>query len=207
MDLYMLKTVLLQILILVASLSVHEWAHAFVADKLGDDVPRSQDRVSLNPLAHIDVFGTLILPLSLMVLAPGLPVLGWAKPVQTCPQNYKYPKWGPLCVSLAGPLASLGFALACALANKLLSYSAFGASFEGLFLMMVMINIGLALFNLLPLPPLDGAVVLQLFGMGEERFIRLSQWSPFIILFLLQLQPLMTLFHWLVYTLSKGFML
>ncbi len=207
MDLYLIKQFLLQGLILVASLSVHEWAHAFVADKLGDDSARRQERLTLNPLAHIDLFGTLILPLSLMVLVPGFPVLGWAKPVPMCPANLKHPKWGPLFVSLAGPLANLGFAASCALASKLLGYSAFGPMFEGLFFMMVTINVSLAVFNLLPLPPLDGAVTLKLWGMGEERFAVLSQWSPFIVLLLLQFQPFMIGFQWFVYQLSQGLMM
>lgn len=207
MDLYAIKPLLLQGLILLASLSVHEWAHAFMANILGDDLPRSQGRVTLNPLAHIDFFGTLILPLSLMCLAPGFPVLGWAKPVETCPTQFKYPKWGILFVSFAGPLANLGFALACALGNKLLGYSAFGAMFEGLFFRMVTINVSLALFNLLPLPPLDGAAVLKFFGMHEERFAALSQWSPFIVLLLLQFQPFVLGFQWLIYRLSQGCML
>lgn len=201
-DLYLIKQLLLQGLILVASLSIHEWAHAFVADKLGDDLPRLQERVTLHPMAHIDFFGTLVLPLSLMFLAPGFPMLGWAKPVPICPENFKHPKWGPLFVSLAGPLANLGFAAACALGSKLLGYSALGPMFDGLFFMMVTINVSLAVFNLLPLPPLDGAVVLRLWGMGEERFAMLSQWSPFVVLLLLQFQPFIIGFQCLVYALS-----
>lgn len=205
-DLYVIKQLLLQGLILVMSLTVHEWGHALVATHMGDSLPRLQERLSLNPLAHVDGFGTLILPLLLVFLVPGFPLLGWAKPVETASANYKNPQWGIICFSIAGPLANIAFALICVLGYKIFLYIGFGLMFEGLFRMMVTINVSLAVLNLIPLPPLDGAVVLKLLGMREETFAAFSQWSILILLFLLQLTPCVWAFQTVVQGITAGLM-
>ena len=175
-------------LVLLASLCVHEWAHAFVADKLGDDTPRRDGRVTLNPAAHIDLFGTIILPLLCIFVIPGGFFMAWGRPVSTNPSNYKSPRLDDVLVTAAGPGANLGLALFAALVGGLVSR--FDARVVELAMLVIQINVFLAVFNLIPLPPLDGGNIMRhLVGMREETYLRLAQWSFFIFLGLMYLQP------------------
>lgn len=137
---------------------VHEFSHAFVAYKLGDATARMTGRLTLNPLAHIDPFGTILLPVILIALRS--PVLfGWAKPVPINFSNLKNPKKDMIWVGLAGPLSNLLVAFATALLLK----AGLGGSSAALpFLQyLILINVVLAVFNLVPIPPLDGSRVLM----------------------------------------------
>lgn len=145
---------------LVLSLAVHEWAHAYAADRLGDNTPRSHGRVTLNPIAHLDPFGTLLL------LFAGF---GFAKPVPVNP--YKLGRWGGLWVALAGPLSNMVIAILCIIIIKMqdiiikmqdINIGLFSNSFIfGVILVYVMsVNVILAIFNLLPIPMLDGSRIL-----------------------------------------------
>ncbi len=156
------------ILSFVPALVLHEVAHGFAAYKLGDPTAKRAGRLSLNPMKHIDPFGTVILPLLLMLM--GWPIFGYAKPVPYNPTYFKDPRKGDFIVGIAGPLANLAMAgVAGLLAHLLLGpYLASGASvffdyFYTMFLpMFALVNLYLMFFNLLPIPPLDGSSVFAL---------------------------------------------
>ena len=102
---------LIPFLCLIIAITIHEFFHALAADKLGDPTPRSFGRLSLNPLAHADLFGTFLLPL--MSTFTGIPTIGWAKPVPIDPYNFRHPRRDEIIVSLAGPLSNLSLAFIC----------------------------------------------------------------------------------------------
>jgi Zn-dependent protease len=148
--------------IVLGSLTVHEWAHARTADHLGDPTARMLGRVSLNPAVHIDLLGTIVLPL--VAIFSGLPILGWAKPVPVDMRRLKNPKRDFLVVAAAGPGSNIALAMVAALA-----FHALGGAMSvrpGLFDVVtllytaVSINVLLAVFNMIPVPPLDGGNVL-----------------------------------------------
>ncbi len=147
------------VIVLIFSAVIHEVSHGFVADKLGDPTARLSGRLTLNPLKHIDPFGSVILPI-LLSLIPGGIIFGWAKPVPYNPYNLKDPEKGAAEIALAGPLSNLILALIFGILFRL-SVSAGGVLYNlsDLFSIIVLINIILGVFNLVPIPPLDGAKV------------------------------------------------
>ena len=179
-------------LVLLASLCIHEWAHAFTADKLGDGTPRRDGRVTLNPAAHIDMLGTVILPLLCIFVIPGGFFLAWGRPVLTNPSNYRNPRRDDVLVTAAGPGANLGLALFAALLGGIASR--FDPRVADLAMLIIQINVFLAVFNLIPLPPLDGGNIMRhLVGMRDETYLRLAQWSFFIFLGLMMVPPVRAL--------------
>ncbi len=149
--------ILIVVGVILISMTLHEAMHAFVSYWLGDDTAQRQGRLTLNPIKHVDPFLTLILPLGLALV--GAPIFGGAKPVPFNPDRVRGGDWGAALVALAGPLTNLLIAF--------LSYGVWavlGGPTEGvvgqIFAAMVSINLGFFLFNLLPLPPLDGSRVL-----------------------------------------------
>lgn len=157
------------ILSFVPALVLHEVAHGLAAYKLGDPTAKRAGRLSLNPLKHIDPFGTVILPLLLMVM--NWPIFGYAKPVPYNPSYFKDPRKGDAITGLAGPLANLCMAaMAAVLAWVLapvapvLAHNVIGLYFYYMFLpMFCLINLYLMFFNLIPIPPLDGSSIIALF--------------------------------------------
>ena len=152
------------VICLILAVTVHEFAHAFAAHKLGDGTPEAQGRLTLSPMAHADPIGTLILPLVLAVMSPGL-LFGWGRPVQTQPRHYTRKvsmRGGMAIVAFAGPLSNL---LQAALTLAVVAgLSAAGVLTETLFKPLALffsLNIVLFAFNLLPVHPLDGAKVLR----------------------------------------------
>lgn len=142
-------------LILIYSVILHEIAHGYVADKLGDPTARLAKRLTLDPRPHIDLWMTIILPL--LLFASGSRVIfGAAKPVPVDPFNFRDPKKDMAITALAGPLTNLAIALIFALLLRLVDIPIL----QQIFLQSVFINVGLAVFNLFPLPPLDGFKVL-----------------------------------------------
>jgi Zn-dependent protease len=165
------RVALLSLSAFVLSVAVHEFGHAFMADRLGDRLPRTQGRVTLNPIAHVDLIGTIIVPL-LAAFTPGVPMIAWGKPVQTNPKGYTKsvsPRVGHMLVALSGPAMNLALAVLVSLVILVL-----GAANVlhrplalGLIQYVLALNITLLFFNLIPLPPLDGGAVLA--GLLPER--------------------------------------
>ncbi len=139
------------IIILLFSLTLHELMHALVSDWLGDTTARQQGRISLNPLAHVDPFMTLLLP-ALLILAGSPVIFGAAKPVPFTPWAVRYGKWGIALIAVSGPLTNLAIAGILALYLHFF-YSAF-------LLMAISVNVAFFVFNMIPFPPLDGSRVL-----------------------------------------------
>jgi Zn-dependent protease len=176
----------LKFIIVVLSLSFHEWGHAFVADRLGDDTPRSEGRVTIYPPAHIDLLGTIILPLlGALGFFGSFGIIGWAKPVYINPDNFKRRTFDEALVTLAGP--AMNFFLAFVGTLILILARRFGSE-ELVFFgrLMIGINVGLFVFNLLPIPPLDGSKFLMYwFGMSRETYAQLAFYGGFALLLII----------------------
>lgn len=145
--------------IIIPSSIIHEYAHGWVADKLGDPTARYAGRLTIDPRPHIDLWGTILLPLMLFFGSGGRFMFAYAKPVPYNPYNLKLHKWGPAIVGVAGPLANLLLALSFALLLKLIPRSIIAPFLE----VIIYANVALMIFNLVPIPPLDGSKVLFAF--------------------------------------------
>lgn len=165
------------LVVLILSLSFHEAAHAWSADKLGDPTARLLGRLTLNPLAHIDWVGTVFFPL--IAAISNLPLIGWAKPVPVNPLNLRHPRRGFAMVAAAGPLSNLLLAFLALIPLSLLSTGEVTGSMLLDFLRgFIHLNVFLAVFNLIPVPPLDGGNILA--GVVPESAARiLDQLRPF----------------------------
>jgi Zn-dependent protease len=160
-------------IVLLFSLTVHEMAHAWTADRLGDPTARLRGRVSLNPMVHADLIGTVIFPLLAMI--GGVPLIGWAKPVPVNVRLLRHERRDYVLVAAAGPLANLLLALSAALALRLLPVSPVtlgepnvSVPLAALLSRAIQLNVLLAVFNLIPIPPLDGGNMLG--GLLPRRF-------------------------------------
>ncbi|MEK7548900.1 MAG: site-2 protease family protein [Patescibacteria group bacterium] len=172
-------------LTIVVSAVFHEYAHGFAAYRLGDSTAKNEGRLTLNPLAHLDPIGTVILPLFLL-LSSGM-FIGWAKPVPYNPHNLRDKKYGDLKVAIVGPLTNLAIAIVLGLILRFFEFFTFYAG-QPIFLefigLIVYINIFLALFNLIPFPPLDGSkVIMNLFPKFWRYFEQIGFLGIFIALF------------------------
>ncbi len=192
---------------LLVAVTFHEYAHAFVADKLGDDTPRRQGRLTLNPLAHLDPYGTF-----LMIFAG----FGWGKPVEINPVNFNRKvsiKGGSALVAIAGPLMNFILAIICAVVYGLLFKTSFVYSTVGGIVMDVIsytmsMNVGLGVFNLIPLPPLDGSkVLLAILPTRAQEWYENNQRILYIVFLIIWITPIAsqivtplitTIDHWLV---------
>ncbi len=166
--------------IILFSLSVHEFAHAYVSWKLGDSTAERAGRLTLRPWAHLDPIGTLMLIISTL---SGFG-FGWAKPVPINPANYRNPVKGTFLVSLAGPSSNLVQAVIFAMVIHLPVFGSFPWPVQDLIKAGVLINIGLFLFNLIPVPPLDGSGILVYFLRGRLRE-QYERFRPYGLIFLL----------------------
>lgn len=150
------------IVAIVVSLTLHEFSHALVASKLGDPTPKATGRLSLNPLHHIDIFGFIV-----MILVR----FGWAKPVEVNPMYFKNPRKGMMFTALAGPIMNL---FLCVVSSLLMFFSfvfSWPPFLYQFFVYMVFLNVGLAVFNLIPIHPLDGSRVVSYFFPGYASFM------------------------------------
>jgi Zn-dependent protease len=184
-----LRNGLILYIILVASLSVHEWAHAYSADRLGDDTPRSQGRVTLNPLVHMDLFGTVIFPLMFIFVFDSRFFFGWGRPVMVNVSNFRHRTRDHIIVTLAGPGSNLLLAFLGAVVGGLVY--GFDSNTTELFGLVIGLNVVLAVFNMIPIPPLDGGQVMRhVVGMSEETFMNLSRWGFLILIVAINLPPI-----------------
>ena len=176
-------------ILLISSISIHEWAHAWVADKLGDPLPRQQGRVTLDPRSHIDPLGTLLIPCIMIFASPGFAIIGWGKPVQISLPNRETKKRDDILITLAGPLSNLSIAFICSLTFGLLHRIVpLGESALFLLYQIVSLNAVLFLFNLLPVPPLDGSHILKnMVNMKDETFLKFSKYGFFILIILINI--------------------
>ena len=172
---------LISFVILLGSLCVREWAKAYTAEKLGDPTPGMDGRVTLNPAAHIDTFGTILFPLVCFFFLKSRLLFGWARPVMTNPSYFRHHTRDSMLVAIAGPISNFAIALLASVAGRYL-YATESSTVE-IFGRIVLINVVLAVFNLLPIPPLDGGQVMRyVTGMREETFLMLSRWGGLILL-------------------------
>jgi Zn-dependent protease len=183
--------------ILVISISIHEWAHAFCADKLGDPLPRKEGRVTLDPMVHIDLLGTIIIPLIVIFLSPGFAILGWGKPVRVSLPNHKTRSRDDILITLAGPFSNFCLAFFAILGFGVLAqFLHLSDSLLHLLSIIVNLNCLLFLFNLLPIPPLDGSHLLKrAVGMSDSTFIKFSRYGFFLLLVLINVEAFTTFFY------------
>lgn len=150
----------------VFAIIIHEVSHGLVAERLGDPTARLMGRLTLNPIPHIDVIGSIFVPLALFLLRSPF-IFGWAKPVPVDPYNLKNPKKDMAIISLAGPVSNLIFAVILSMSLRILLLIFPNTSLFTLFFYLITFNVVLALFNLMPIGPLDGAKVLT--GFLSEK--------------------------------------
>jgi len=206
--------VVLSLIAVFMAIVLHEVSHGYVAARLGDPTARDRGRLTLNPLAHVDPVGTLLVPLSLVLLRvlfhSAVPIFGWAKPVPINPGNFRNPLRGMLYVAIAGPATNIVLALAAAGLGQavflavpnggLHRIGGFGGNLiEAVFLllaMFVLYNLILAVFNLIPIPPLDGSRVLMYFlpAQGRRVLVSLERYGFLILIALIYLGVLTPVF-------------
>ena len=191
-----LALVLPWFVVLILSLSFHEAAHAWTADRLGDSTARRLGRLTLNPLAHIDWIGSVLFPL--LAIYSNLPLIGWAKPVPVQWSNLRSPRRDFAVVALAGPVSNLILAIGGALCLFAIAGSPVGGGLAATWLTIVIeLNVLLAVFNLIPVPPLDGGNVLA--GFAPESIARVvDALRPygFLILYALMLTGILGAIAW-----------
>ncbi len=191
---------LVSVVLIILSIILHEIGHGYAALKMGDTTAKSQGRLSLNPLKHIDPFGSVILPL-VLVFTSGF-VIGYAKPVPYNPYRFKDKRKGELVVGLAGPATNLMLALVGAVlafviktflfpVSPLMGYYAWEVAFQ-----LVMVNLCLMFFNLIPLPPLDGSAIIAPFLSDKalQKYYQIQRYALPILLIVLIGIPMLTHF-------------
>jgi len=170
---------LMHALVLLTAFPIHEFAHGYVAYKMGDNTAKYQGRLTINPFAHMDLWGTI------MMLIVGF---GWAKPVPINPNNFKNRKVGMALTALAGPMSNFLMAYIAMILCKIVMYTTTleGISYQIFYMLyyVVVLNLGLAVFNLLPIPPLDGSRIFNVF-LKEETYFRIMRYEQIIFIVLI----------------------
>jgi len=196
-----------QLIVLIFSVMIHEISHGYIAEYLGDPTARLAGRLTLNPIKHLDFFGTVILPV-LTYFAWGFP-LGSAKPVPYNPYNLKNPLRGGAFIAVAGPLSNIAIAIIFGILFRIFPPIGNGMPIQVLFTQIIFINLFLAIFNLVPIPPLDGSKVLNFFLPATWQlwldsfwgkvfnFIR-TQWLLSLIIFIFFFQYVLTAVFFLI---------
>lgn len=172
------------IVILIMSIVIHEVSHGFMAERFGDDTARDAGRLTLNPIKHLDIFGSIILPAFLVLTNAGF-LFGWAKPVPYNPANFQNQRTGTLAVAAAGVSANFLIAIIFGLVIRFLpNFIAVPQSFYFITSAIVIVNLALGIFNLIPIPPLDGSKILfSLLPSSAMPFLyQMEQYSLFFLL-------------------------
>jgi Zn-dependent protease len=182
--------IVFEIIVLLFSAVLHEVAHGYVAERLGDDTARRAGRLTLNPIVHLDPFGSILMPLLLLWASGGSFFFAAAKPVPYDPRNLKNPRSGSAKIALAGPVTNFALAFIFGIIIRIIETvaptSAGAANFVVFLAIIVYINIILGLFNLIPIPPLDGSRILFAILPQTETMARamysLQRWGLFLVL-------------------------
>jgi len=169
--------------ILIMSIVIHEVSHGFMAEYFGDDTARNAGRLTLNPLKHLDLFGSILLP-AVLVLTNSPFLFGWAKPVPYNPNNLRNRKWGTISVAAAGVLANFLIAIIFGILIRLTSGITLQPNFYFITSAIVIVNLALAIFNLVPIPPLDGSKILFSF-LPESAFSFIFAYEQYSLVLLL----------------------
>ncbi|MEI7651749.1 MAG: site-2 protease family protein [Verrucomicrobiota bacterium] len=197
MDAQTLRDGRLQLILLIISIGLHEFGHAWMADLRGDPLPRLQGRVTLNPFAHTDPIGTIALPAIMIFLSPGFGLIGWGKPVQISLPNPKTRRMDDIYITLAGPAMNLVLCFILAVIGGLGNFDPKTQEVVIRFLVNgIFLNAGLVVFNLIPIPPLDGSrLALRLGLYSEEIFLSLARWGFIVLIVLVNLPPFLRMMH------------
>lgn len=171
-----------QLIILLFSVIIHEVFHGLAALHLGDDTAERMGRLTLNPIKHLDPIGSVLLPLMLVIMNTGF-IFGWAKPVPYNPLKLKDPRRDTALLAFSGPLANFSLALFFGLITRVILITSSFISLLPYLMFIVWINLILGIFNLMPIPPLDGSKILFYFFPSRELEMILSQYGIIILLF------------------------
>jgi Zn-dependent protease len=206
MDPQTLRDGLLQLILLIISIGLHEFGHAWMADLRGDPLPRMQGRVTLNPFAHADPIGTIAIPAVMIFLSPGFGLIGWGKPVQISLPNPKTRRMDDIYITLAGPAMNVVLCFVLALIGTIGDFDPKSQAVIIVFLAQgIFLNAGLVVFNLIPVPPLDGSRLALRFGLySEELFLTIARWGFIILIILINLPGFGRLIKWLMSPLLEG---
>lgn len=194
--------ILFQLVVLIYSVVIHELSHGLMANSLGDSTAKHLGRLTLNPLKHLDMFGSVLLPLFLFfVRAPF--IFGYAKPVPYNPANLTDHKYGPAKVALAGPASNLALALLFGLSLRFMPDVFSTSLIPQLFSFIVLLNLVLAIFNLFPIPPLDGHWLLMTFLPARFNWLKVALYRYNLLLLLIFLMFIFPIVLPLIYSLFK----
>lgn len=197
--------------VILFSMVLHELAHGFVAYLLGDNTAKEDGRLTLNPLKHIDPIMSILLPLVMFFM--GGPIFGGAKPVPVDSRNLKHGAWGMALVAIAGPLTNFLLALVFFLVGHLTGWLYMGGIVGAIFTEFVMVNLGFGVFNLIPIPPLDGSRIVYAIAPDPVRKVMegMERWGIVVVLLIVTVFPgfistimggaingILTGFYWLV---------
>lgn len=174
------------IAILIMSVVIHEVSHGFMAEYFGDSTARYEGRLTINPISHLDFFGSILLP-AILVLSHSPFLFGWAKPVPYNPNNLSNQKWGTFFVAAAGIMANFAIAIIFGIFLRVASHSTYtvfsSPGFYSITSTIVVVNLALGLFNLIPIPPLDGSkIIFSLLPISFNKIIYILEQYSFILL-------------------------
>jgi len=174
--------IIFSLIVILFSAVIHEYMHGWMADRLGDPTAKDLGRLTLNPVAHIDLWGSIVLPALIYFSTAGGLIFGYAKPVPFNPYNLRDQKYGAAKVALAGPLANLITALFFGLLLRFLGFG--NPALAALLAIIVQINLVLMIFNLLPFPPLDGSKIIMPFlpYSWQEKMAKFEQYGIILVL-------------------------